>query len=405
MSKKGLQQDMTKLKSTLQDICGDVKWLSQKFKENQKKIEDIVRENKTIEQKLDASNTKMLVVLEEVSNLHEKAVIVDPECSEEWVFPDSDLTHNTEDSCDGEVDTEQIAAEARLRNDRLKISVLIQGDHQASSSKVMDDSNAVEADDEVNKENEVLRQISMSKSPNQCVQKLAIGKSPSQGVEKLVMVKSPSKGVQKLVLDTSLQPSKVVSVDDSKKCATTNDVRKRKSYHHQMMNQTEPSKQTAEGSARKQKLARTKSVLNQSVIDCEYVLKKRVVKEKQVMTPVKIKTEAAHPLDLFGCNFCNKSFTSAAPLAVHLKNHFRGTDMMDCPFPYCNHRGNQLKLTQHMRSKHTGEKLFSCYSCPAKFSSLDAKTAHEKKHSQPGLQHCGRCSRFYNVKTGSCRCC
>jgi len=381
MSKKGLQQDMTKLKSTLQDICGDVKWLSQKFKENQKKIEDIVRENKTIEQKLDASNTKMLVVLEEVSNLHEKAVIVDPECSEEWVFPDSDLTHNTEDSCDGEVDTEQIAAEARLRNDRLKISFHTQGDHQESevqarSNKVMDDSNAVEGDDEVNKENEVVRQMSMGKSPNH------------QNVEKSVMSKS-------------LQPSKnVVSLDDSnKRCETSNDFRKRKSYQ-MMKNRTEQSKQTAERSAKKLKLARTKSVLNQSVIDCEYVLKKRVVKEKQVMTPVKIKTEAAHPLD-----FCNKSFTSAGPLAVHLRNHFRESDMMDCPFPYCNHRGNQLKLTQHMRSKHTGEKLFSCYSCPAKFSSLDAKTAHEKKHSQPGLQHCGRCSRFYNVKTGSCRCC
>jgi len=404
MSKKGLQQDMTKLKSTLQDICGDVKWLSQKFKENQKKIEDIVRENKTIEQKLDASNTKMLVVLEEVSNLHEKAVIVDPECSEEWVFPEVDLTRKTEDSCDGEVDTEQRTAEARLRNDRLKISFLTQGDHQGSevqtsSSKVMDDSNAaLEADYEVNKENEVVKQMSRIKSPNQCVEKLVMGKSPSQGVQKLVMGKSPSQGVQKLVMDKSLQPNKVVSVDDSKKCATTN-VRKRKSCH-QMMNQTEQSKQTAEGSARKQKMARTKSVLNQSVIDCEYVLKKRVVKEKQVMTPVKIKTEAAHPLD-----FCNKSFTSAGPLAVHLRNHFRESDMMDCPFPYCNHRGNQLKLTQHMRSKHTGEKLFSCYSCPAKFSSLDAKTAHEKKHSQPGLQHCGRCSRFYNVKTGSCRCC
>ena len=48
MSNKGLQQDMTKRKSNLQDILGDVKWLSQKFKENQRIIQDIVEENKVI---------------------------------------------------------------------------------------------------------------------------------------------------------------------------------------------------------------------------------------------------------------------------------------------------------------------------------------------------------------------
>jgi len=385
---------MAKLKSSLQDILGDVKWLSQKFRENQNKIEDIVEENKVIAQKLDESNLKMVVAVEQVSNLSEKAV-VDPECSEEWTFYPEVNFNPTQNSSVGQVCTEQIAADTRDRNNRLKITVVTQNEEvprQASmasmTGNVMDGSNIVVADgdDESKKENEVMRQMSTSKGSN-------LGKEN-------VVVRQMSKSLERY--------KEVVTVDNSnnekEKCETTNFVRKRK--FTQMMNQTEPSKQAVEdGSSRRLEEARTKSVLNQSVIDCEFVLKKGVVKEKQVMTPKKIKTEAAHLLDLFECNICTKSFTSAAPLAAHLKNHTKGTDMIDCPFPSCNHSGNQLKLTQHMRSKHTMEKLFSCYSCPAKFATLDAKTAHEKKHSQSSLQQCGRCSRFYNVMKGSCRCC
>ena len=144
------------------------------------------------------------------------------------------------------------------------------------------------------------------------------------------------------------------------------------------------------------------SLLNESVIDCGYVLKKAIMKEKQVINSKILKTEA-HPPNLFACNYCPKSFTSAAPLAAHLTNHTVG-DVMDCPFPMCTwHSHDQQKLTQHMRSKHTKEQLFNCYSCEAKFSTFNAKTAHERNHTDQRLEQCGRCQKFYQMSK-NCRC-
>eukprot|EP00092_Neocalanus_flemingeri_P037498 GFUD01040832.1.p1 GENE.GFUD01040832.1~~GFUD01040832.1.p1 ORF type:complete len:364 (+),score=108.16 GFUD01040832.1:57-1148(+) len=152
----------------------------------------------------------------------------------------------------------------------------------------------------------------------------------------------------------------------------------------------------------------SKRILNESVVDCEFIVKKVIRLEKEVMVPTVIKVEEESPPNPFGCNFCPQSFTSAAPLVIHLEKHTtEAQEKVDCPFPHCSFAGCKENLTNHVRAKHTKEQLFPCYSCPTKFHTMAAKTAHEKKHSQPDIwAQCGKaaCLRFYQVEKGSCKC-
>jgi len=154
-------------------------------------------------------------------------------------------------------------------------------------------------------------------------------------------------------------------------------------------------------SARKRKL-------NESVLDCGLIKKKISVKEKESIVPKVLKIEEPSPPNPHECNFCGKSFTTAAPLATHLVRHYpEFQDKLDCPFPTCNFAAAQENLTKHMRSKHTKEQLFSCYHCTIKFHTMDAKIAHEKKHRLPDVwAQCDQpaCRMFYQVARGSCRC-
>jgi len=154
-------------------------------------------------------------------------------------------------------------------------------------------------------------------------------------------------------------------------------------------------------SARKRKL-------NESVLDCGLIKKKISIKEKESIVPKVLKIEEPSPPNPHECNFCGKSFTTAAPLVTHLVKHYpQFEDKFDCPFPTCNFAAAQENLTKHMRSKHTKEQLFSCYHCTIKFHTMDAKIAHEKKHRLPDVwAQCDQpaCLMFYQVARGSCRC-
>ena len=145
--------------------------------------------------------------------------------------------------------------------------------------------------------------------------------------------------------------------------------------------------------------------LNKSVVECDNIMKKSVIKEMEAMTPVLVKQEV--DLAKFECNYCNKSFSSAAPLTSHLESHYARstTKLMDCPFQLCEFQGNDCNLTKHMRSKHTDEMLFSCSVCTKRFFSMTAKSEHEAKHNKPELVWCGDCSRFNKVEHGGCKKC
>ena len=66
------------------------------------------------------------------------------------------------------------------------------------------------------------------------------------------------------------------------------------------------------------------------------------------------------------------------------------------------------KAAKHMRSKNTKEQMFSCDLCSIMFQTMNAKLAHEKRHSQKhDWAQCRdeRCLRFYKVARGYCRFC
>ena len=153
-----------------------------------------------------------------------------------------------------------------------------------------------------------------------------------------------------------------------------------------------------------------KRKLNESVLDCGQILKTISAKEKESMVPKVLKTEEVSPPNPYDCNFagCHRSFTSAAPLVIHLGKHYsEAVEKFDCPFPAHKFVASQLNLTKHMRSKHTKEQLFGCSFCPIKFHTMTAKMTHEKKHSNAGVwAQCDKeaCFRFYQVVKGNCRC-
>ena len=103
-------------------------------------------------------------MVEDVSNLSERvATVVDEDHSEEWDFyPEGNYNNRTDDS--SEVDTEQIAADPRDRNSRLKISVGTQNDNQGNEVLIQATSSNAVADDESNKEDGVVPNMSMCKS-------------------------------------------------------------------------------------------------------------------------------------------------------------------------------------------------------------------------------------------------
>jgi len=149
-----------------------------------------------------------------------------------------------------------------------------------------------------------------------------------------------------------------------------------------------------------------KRKLNESVIDCEVILKKISEKEKAAMVTKVLKVEECSPPNPYVCNFCDRGFTSAAPLVSHLKKHTRSKEV-DCPFQSCRFTAvSQEILTTHVRSKHTKEMIFKCCSCPRKFITMCAKTSHERRHSQPGWSQCklAKCLRFYQDVNGGCSC-
>eukprot|EP00092_Neocalanus_flemingeri_P098624 GFUD01125765.1.p1 GENE.GFUD01125765.1~~GFUD01125765.1.p1 ORF type:complete len:366 (-),score=117.76 GFUD01125765.1:53-1150(-) len=151
----------------------------------------------------------------------------------------------------------------------------------------------------------------------------------------------------------------------------------------------------------------SKRKLNE-VVDCGLIPKKISQREKDAMVPTVLKREDDSPPNPYQCNFCRLSFTSAAPLVIHLEKHYaKIPEKLECPFSNCGFSANEENLTRHVRAKHTKEQLFTCSSCPIKFHTMHAKMSHEKKHSQPTVwAQCGKaaCLRFYQLAKGSCRC-
>jgi len=152
-----------------------------------------------------------------------------------------------------------------------------------------------------------------------------------------------------------------------------------------------------------------KRKLDESVIDCG-ILCTISNKEKNMMDVKKLIKEENPCSDMFECSFCSKAFASAGPLTAHLQKHYKKISKkptrLDCPWPECNFVNTQENLTKHIRSKHTKEELFSCSFCVKRFCTVDAKMAHERKHTRRDLwEQCEDCLRFFSVAKAACSFC
>ena len=99
-----------------------------------------------------------------------------------------------------------------------------------------------------------------------------------------------------------------------------------------------------------------------------------------------------------GCHF---SFSTAAAFSSHAKaRHWAaGASCRSCPVQGCTsfRGGNKAvgAVANHIRAKHTLEKLFVCDDCGRQFSCLAKKFEHVKKHKTPSLAMCEVCRQFY----------
>lgn len=78
---------------------------------------------------------------------------------------------------------------------------------------------------------------------------------------------------------------------------------------------------------------------------------------------------------------CNKSFSRASRLDLHVKSAHSGQNMFECNFPQCGkifaEKGN---LLVHERT-HTGEKPYACKECHKRFTTIGNCKDHERRHN------------------------
>ena len=88
------------------------------------------------------------------------------------------------------------------------------------------------------------------------------------------------------------------------------------------------------------------------------------------------------------CKFCRsvpgkkeRYFTTAAALKAHVEGEHEGRlgKKLTRQCPVCSYSAAPSQVTEHIRAKHSKEKLFRC-SCGKKFMTFPAYSAHQKKY-------------------------
>ena len=118
-----------------------------------------------------------------------------------------------------------------------------------------------------------------------------------------------------------------------------------------------------------------------------------------------LKKEGTVPEGGLMCGPCEKTSSLAAAIASHMVSTHTDGGRKNVPCPVCDHAADYAKLVRHIMAVHSMEKVFSCDFCQKKFSTLNAKSRHVKKHSRKDMKQCCNCHKFYQLRLGSCRCC
>ncbi|CAL8083503.1 unnamed protein product [Calicophoron daubneyi] len=94
---------------------------------------------------------------------------------------------------------------------------------------------------------------------------------------------------------------------------------------------------------------------------------------------------------VFACKLCNKSYTQASALKMHVRTH-----TLPCRCSHCGKSFSRKWLLKGHERIHTGERPYSCSICSRSFADRSNLRAHMQTHQRDKRYSCPNCPRSFS---------